>query len=212
MACSALCSGLSSGSDAPFFCVLKINAKMNTKKEATSTVVAKINGVSIVVIGNGEKRVPVKPICEALGIAFEPQFTRLKDDPILSSVVMLSVTTGSDGKQYEMVTIPFMYVFGWLFRIDSRNVKEEAREAVLRYQVECYKALYNHFTRYSEFVEWQSALIEEQLVIVDNRKKVFHETKEALLDAENELKRRRQLTIDDFIAERAQLKLDFKEE
>lgn len=111
-----------------------------------------------------------------------------------------------------MVTIPFKYVFGWLFRIDSRNVKEEAREAVLRYQVECYDALYNHFTRHSEFVEWQSGLIEEQLVIVEERKRLFRESKEVLYEAQEELNRRRKLTIDDYMAEKAQLKIQFEEE
>jgi len=185
---------------------------MITKKEATTTLVAKINNVDIVVVENGNKLVPIKPICEALGIDVDSQRKKLKEDPILSSTTVLSTAVGADGKDREMVTIPFKFVFGWLFRIDSRNVKPEAREAVLRYQVECYDALYNHFIRHSEFVEWQSALIEEQLIIVDHRKRVFHETKEALLDAEKELKRRRQLTIDDFMAEKAQLKIEFAEE
>ena len=184
---------------------------MSTKHVSTSKVVAKINNVDIVVVENGSKVIPVKPICEALGISFEPQFTRLKNDPILSSVVTLSITTGADGKQYEMVTIPFKFVFGWLFRIDSRNVKEEAREAVLRYQVECYDALYNHFTQHSEFFEWQNMLIEEQLLIVEQRQKLFAESKTILTEAKDELNRRRKLTIADFIAEKSQLKINFEE-
>ncbi len=58
---------------------------------------------------------------------------------------MLSVTVAADGRDREMVTIPLKYVFGWLFRIDSRNVKEEVRENVLKYQTECYEVLYNRF-------------------------------------------------------------------
>lgn len=185
---------------------------MREKKETTSTVVAKINNVEIVIIENGSKLVPIKPICEALGISHKPQIERLKEDPILNSVVTLSMTTGSDGKQYEMVTIPFKFVFGWLFRIDSRNVKEEAREAVLKYQVECYDALYNHFTRHFEFVEWQGKLIEEQIVIVEAINLNFRETKNQLIDAKEELNRRRRLTIDDYMAEKAQLKINFQEE
>lgn len=185
---------------------------MTAKNESVTKSVARINGTDIVVIENGTKQVPVKPICEAIGISFEPQFTRLKSDPILSSVVTLNVTTGSDGKQYEMVTIPFKFVFGWLFRIDSRNVKEEAREAVLHYQIECYNALYNHFIRHAEFVEWQSALIEEQMVIVEERQRIFRESKEFLSEAKEELNRRRRLTMADFVAENAQLKLNFGEE
>lgn len=107
--------------------------------------IAKVNNVSIIVINDEEKRVAIRPICEALGVSIQKQLERLKSDPILNSVITLRVTTGADGKQYEMQTLPLKYVFGWLFRIDSRNVKEEAREAVLKYQMECYDVLYNHF-------------------------------------------------------------------
>jgi len=177
------------------------------KEKPTQITVAKINNTEIVVVENGEKMIAVKPICEALGVAFEPQFTKLKTDPILSSVVMLSVTTGADGKQYEMVTIPFMYVFGWLFRIDSRNVKEEARETVLKYQIECYNALYNHFTGYADFVEQRQRLIEEHLTLVEAINLDFHEAKNRLIEAKAELNRARKLTFADYDAEKRQLKL-----
>jgi hypothetical protein len=179
----------------------------DSNEKPTLKTVAKINDVSIVIIENGEKRVAVKPICEALGVAFEAQFTRLKSDPILGSVVMLSVTTGADGKQYEMMTIPFKYVFGWLFRIDSRNVKEEARETVLKYQMECYDALYNHFTAYADFVEQKQIAIENQLVIFEEAKTNFQAASKVMKEAEQELKKYRQLRFEDFDAERRQLSL-----
>ena len=185
---------------------------MNNKNEVTTTTVAKINNVDIVVIENGIKIIPIKPICDALGIDYPTQFTRLKSDPILASTVGLSPMVAADGKSREMASIPFKYVFGWLFQIDSRNVKEEAREAVLRYQVECYDVLYNHFTQHSEFFEWQNMLIEEQLLIVEQRQKLFAESKTILTEAKDELNRRRKLTIADFIAEKSQLKINFEEE
>lgn len=176
-------------------------------EEIKTTTVAKINNVDIVLIENGEKRVAVKPICEALGIAFEPQFTKLKNDPILSSTVMLSVTVGSDKKEREMVTIPFMYVFGWLFSIDSRNVKEEARETVLRYQVECYKALYYHFTNYAEFVEQKQKAVEAQLIVWDLASTNFRSARNVMDDAKKHLNNLRKLAYDDFDADRRQLKM-----
>jgi len=83
--------------------------------------VATVNQVAIVM--TGDELIPIKPICEALGIAYEPQFTKLKDDDFLSSVVTLSVTTGADGKQYEMVCLPQEFIFGWLFTINPKNAK-----------------------------------------------------------------------------------------
>ena len=180
---------------------------MIKKQDATSTVVAKINGTEIVVVENGDKKVPVKPICDALGVDYPTQFTRLKSDPFLSSTIGLSPMVGADGKDREMVTIPFRYVFGWLFRIDSRNVKEEAREAVLKYQVQCYDALYNHFTRYAEYVEYQKEKIEEQLAIVEAINHNFREAKNQLIDAKEELNRRRRLTYHEYLAMQSQLKI-----
>jgi len=178
--------------------------------EVKTSTVARINQVDIVLIENGEKRVAVKSICEALGVAFEPQFTKLKSDPILKSTVMLSITVGADGKDREMVTIPFKYVFGWLFGIDSRNVKEESREAVLKYQVECYDALYNHFTSYAQFVELKQKKIEEQLQIEDVAKTNFNSAKSVLYETQTHLKSLRKLTFENFDPENHQFKLELE--
>ena len=174
---------------------------------AKTQTVARINGVSILVIENGEKRIAIKPICEALGVDAKAQRERIQSDPILSSVGGLSTSTGSDGKEYEMFTIPFEYVFGWLFRIDSRNVKESARESVLKYQVECYHALYNHFTAYADFVEKKQIAIEKQLKIVEEASQNFHTAKNVMNDARNELNKYRKLTFDDYNFEQRQLKI-----
>lgn len=109
-------------------------------------IVSKVNNVNIVAIDeNNEQLVPIKPICEALGISFQGQNEKIQNDEILSSVIKLSLTTGADKKQYEMSCLPLRYVYGWLFTINPKNVKPEAQEAVLKYKMECYNALYDHF-------------------------------------------------------------------
>lgn len=175
------------------------------------TTIATINNQQIVVIENGEKRVPVKPICEALGIAFQSQNERLKSDPILSSVVTLSVTTGADGKRYEMVTIPFKYVFGWLFRIDSRNVKEEARESVLKYQMECYDALYNHFTELDDYMKYRQELAEQVWDKVEAAREDFKLAKNRLENLKVEFAEARALSFDQYRQIVKQLEMEFPE-
>ena len=175
--------------------------------EIKTTTVARINDVDILVIENGEKRVAIKPICEALGIDVDSQRKKLNEDPIFSSVTVLNTATGSDGKSYSMVTIPFKYVFGWLFQIDSRKVKEEAREAVLRYQVECYEVLYNYFTGYAEFVEQKQKAIDVQLEIERSARKNFKDARTILKEAESTLYGLSKLTYLDFDADRRQLRM-----
>jgi len=112
----------------------------------TTKTLVKVNNVPIQVVeDNAQIMVPIKPICEALGIDEEAQRQKLKDDDFLNSITMLSKVVASDGKEREMVCLPHEFIFGWLFTINPKNVKEEAREAVAKYRIECYRALYMNF-------------------------------------------------------------------
>jgi hypothetical protein len=179
--------------------------------EAHTTVVAKINDVKIVVIENGEKRVAIKPICEALGIDYARQFSKLKTDEILSSVIGLRPTTGSDGKQYEMTTIPFKFVFGWLFTINPKNVREEAREAVTHYKLACYEALYNHFAYQNEFLEDRQRAIDEKLEEVKQIRSDFNATKTKLKKANEQLDAVRTFTYQEWLDNKRQFVIPFPE-
>ena len=180
----------------------------NSKQEATLTSVATVNNQKIVIINNGEKRVAIKPICEALGIDFSSQLQKMKSDPILSSTVGMITTVGADKKEREMQTIPFKYVFGWLFQIDSRKVKEEARESVLQYQKECYDALYNHFTVYAEFVEYKQTKIDEKTATLKTVKLNFSQAKNRLKETEKEFDTILDMNFDSYRESKSQLALD----
>ena len=113
------------------------------------TLITRINDVAIAATSNeqGEVLIPIRPICDALGVNSNGQIEKIKSDPILGATDKLSLSVGPDGRQREMVCLPLQYVFGWLFTINPANVSEEARPAVKRYRLECYDALYNHFAR-----------------------------------------------------------------
>ena len=111
-----------------------------------SKTITRINGVEIpAVVENGETYLPIKPICQAIGVNYATQLEKLKSHPILSSVIPLRGTTGADGKTYEMVCLPLKFIYGWLFTINPGNVSDESREKVIKYQMECYEVLYDHF-------------------------------------------------------------------
>lgn len=179
----------------------------NLKEKSTVSTVAKINNTEIVVISNGEKRVAIKPICDALGVDFSGQLQRIKNDEILGSVVEMISTTGADKKQYEMQTIPFKFVFGWLFRIDSRKVKPEAKETVVKYQVECYNALYNHFTRQSEFLEQRQKAVDALLEQYDDARRNFKDAEKIMREKKSELDTVRSITFHEWLADQSQLSL-----
>lgn len=89
--------------------------------------------------------VPIKPLCEALGIDNKSQQETIKSHPIWGSTMVLKTTVGGDYKQREMACIPLKYAFGWLMGIDARLVKPDAFATVVRYQEAAYEALYDRF-------------------------------------------------------------------
>ena len=110
-------------------------------------LIGKINGVEIVTVEqDGEVYVPIKPICTALGVHDNGQRTKIYQDVILASVGNVILSTGADGKQYEMFCLPIKYIYGWLFTIQPERVAPDAREIVIKYQRECYDVLYDHFS------------------------------------------------------------------
>lgn len=88
--------------------------------------------------------VAVKPMCESLGVDWKSQFQRIKDDPVLSEG-MATITIPSPGGAQETTCLKLDLVNGWLFKIDSRRVKEEVRPKLLAYQRECYRVLFDAF-------------------------------------------------------------------
>jgi len=179
--------------------------------ETQVKVLAKVNNQQIVVIQDGEKRVAIKPICEALGISFQAQNDKIKNHYKWSSVVRLSITTGADGKEYKMVTLPYKDIFGWLYSIDARNVNPESFDTVVKYQDECNNVLYNHFTELEEFLEWKAEKTAKAFEIYMDSKTKYSGAHRIMKDAENDWKNAHSKTINDYKDENRQMTIPFPE-
>ncbi len=119
---------------------------MGTKEKTKLTVVSKVNSIEIQTVEKDKDYcVPIRPICDALGVDFSAQRQRIDRDEILCSTVVVITTVAADKKEREMYCLPIKYVWGWLLTIDVSRVKEEAKEVVIAYQMECYDVLYNYF-------------------------------------------------------------------
>ena len=106
-----------------------------------------INGVEIFaeITENGQVFIPVKPICQAIGVDSEAQRQRIMRHYILGSTAFTLKAVAADEKEREMLCLPLEYIYGWLFTIDANLVAESRRETVANYQRECYSILYRHF-------------------------------------------------------------------
>ena len=95
--------------------------------------------------------VPVRPICEYLGLDWSSQRQRIDRDPVLSDVrqgVVVMTAPSADGRgggPQEMLCLPVQFLHGWLFGINATRIKPELQEKVIRYQRECYGVLWRAF-------------------------------------------------------------------
>ena len=179
--------------------------------EATTKTLARINKVDILLVENGEKLIPIKPICEALGVDDKAQKDKIKNDEILGSTGVLSTSVGADGKDREMFYIPFKYVFGWLFSINPKNVAPEAREAVLNYKSQCYDVLYNHFTAHSQFYEEKQQVLRAKYMELERIRAEFNTAKDRLEQAKKEFKETMNMSFEEWQASKQQLKIEFED-
>lgn len=113
---------------------------------------------AVVVDNNGRERifVPIRPICDFWGVAWDPQRRRILRDPVLSKKierVTLTVTDSYRTISREMICLPLDYLNGWLFGITADRVKSEVRDRVIRYQEECYQVLADAFQKGAETAE-----------------------------------------------------------
>jgi hypothetical protein len=110
------------------------------------------DAITAVLSEDGTVYVPIRPICDALGVAWDSQRRRIYRDPILTEGVKSVTVTVTDidpssrrPHSSEMIALPLDYLNGWLFGMNADRVKSEIRERVLRYQRECYRVLFQAF-------------------------------------------------------------------
>jgi hypothetical protein len=173
-------------------------------------VLKRVNGQPIQIIDvDGNKLVPIKPICDALGIDVDSQRQKIREDEILSPFAVLSTAKGADGRQCEMLCLPLKFIFGWLFTINPKNVREEARPALIRYKQICYDVLYAYFAEMEAFLEEKSRRVEKCLKENDKARSDFYNYKKIYAEKRANLNNAREWDLPDYRREYTQLKLNF---
>lgn len=96
----------------------------------------------IAMIGN-TPFVALRPIADFLGLEWSAQYRRVQRDDVLSEEAQLVATTGADGRQRDMFSIPLEFLPGWLFGItSSKATKPEYVPKIKRYRRECFRVLW----------------------------------------------------------------------
>ncbi len=96
--------------------------------------------------------VPIRPICDFMGLNWDGQRRRINRDAVLSQEVMSVVVTTTDidpssrrPHTSAVLALPLKFIPGFLFGINADRVKSELRDKIIRYQRECYDVLAEAF-------------------------------------------------------------------
>ena len=92
---------------------------------------------------DGKVYVPIRRICQNLGIDTTNQVKKLRDFDASTSVMITAV--GLDGKNREMACVDIDHVPLWLARINPSKVIVEVRPKLRKYQLEVQQVLRDHF-------------------------------------------------------------------
>lgn len=99
------------------------------------------------VSGQREIYVPLRPLCEYLGLSWNAQRERIHRDPVLDEALRFARVTraNSSGGDPNMLCLPLEYLPGWLFGISTNRVRPELQEKIIRYRRECFRVLWRAF-------------------------------------------------------------------
>jgi hypothetical protein len=96
---------------------------------------------------DGTILVPLRPISDAMGLAWSGQRERTLRHPVLArglQYVRVTRTYSRRGNP-NVLALPLDMLPGWLFGDNADRVKPELREKVIRFQEECFRVLWNAF-------------------------------------------------------------------
>lgn len=100
--------------------------------------------LDVVDMEDGKAGIVVRRLVENLGLDWGSQ-TRKLENPLFNCCV--NTTVGADGKSREMLVLPISRVSAYLFSINVNRVREDLREKLALYQIECADVLYNYWSK-----------------------------------------------------------------
>jgi len=95
---------------------------------------------------DGQIAAVLRWLCDGLGVNIQSQMRHIRGRAVLAEG-LVSVRIDTEGGPQTMPALTLDVLPGWLFSVDERRVKPEARADVVLFQRECAKVLADHFTR-----------------------------------------------------------------
>lgn len=87
----------------------------------------------------------MKPVVEALGLAWEAQRQRIHRHPVIAKGACITQVPSAGGMQ-EAVTLQLDAFHGWLLSLNPLNIRDDQRrETIIRYQERAFRVVFEHF-------------------------------------------------------------------
>lgn len=112
---------------------------------ATAQVIQFRQKQLLLVDHEGVPFVPMKPVVEGMGIAWQGQHAKLGTGRFKATIKEI-VIVAQDGKQREMTCLPLRKLTGWLMSIHPNKVRPELRDGIIAYQNECDDVLWSYWS------------------------------------------------------------------
>ncbi|HEX8682682.1 MAG TPA: phage antirepressor N-terminal domain-containing protein [Ardenticatenaceae bacterium] len=94
----------------------------------------------------GSVFVPIRQMCELLGIGYQGQIDRIRRDAVLQKYEAEVLVANPEGGGAQATNcLALKYVPGWLFGITASRVREEVREKLILYQEQVYDIIWQAF-------------------------------------------------------------------
>lgn len=129
----------------------------------------------------GHRMMPVKTICEIIGVQFKNQDSWLKQHKYFSQLYLLAGVVAADNKVRQMNCLPVFDVLSWLSSISENNRVEGSTDrqyafmAWLRSEM---MAMYKLIEVFQEENNYELALINQKSLLVEKQQEAARELSE----------------------------------
>lgn len=111
------------------------------------SITVPFHGNTLYVIDNsGQPVVPMKPLIEGMGLAWQPQHRKLSESRLSTCVTEMVMQMPGDDQRRSVTCLPLRKLPGWLMSIQPGKIKNlEVRARVIQYQDECDDVLWRYW-------------------------------------------------------------------
>ena len=95
---------------------------------------------------DGQPFVPMKPVVEGMGLAWQPQHRKMLAGRFGTCITEMVIQLPGDTQRRAVTCLPLRKLTGWLMSISPNKVKPELRDGIIAYQNECDDALWAYWS------------------------------------------------------------------